>query len=264
MFTSIYPRVENVIFPGGEVHLNGINVPQDSHALALLRGGDSDALLQAAMWADMNFDAESRTLVMPYLVGARQDKGRPRGADVYARIINDMEARVIVTDPHSDYMVSKLDNAYVFDSTPYTARYARNVGADFIIAPDAGAVERATKVATALGGIPVCIGEKIRGNDGVITHYAIEGVPDDGIAVVVDDICDGGMTFRLLAQSLPVGVMAHLWITHGIFSQGPGALLDAYASVACTDSHPGYSAISHDGIAVYHIVGDMIANAWNI
>lgn len=264
MFTSIYPRVENVFFPGGEVHLNGVSAPQDGHALALLHGGDSDSLIHAAMWADMNFDANSRTLIMPYLIGARQDKGRPRGADVYARIINDMGARIITTDPHSEYMVSKLDSAYIFDSTPYATRYARNVGADFIIAPDAGAVDRATKVASTLGGIPVYAGKKVRREDGIITHYTLEGIPDDGIAVVIDDICDGGSTFKILAQSLPVGVMAHLWVTHGIFSQGSSSILDTYASVACTDSHPGYSGSSHDGIAVYHIVADMIANAWNI
>ena len=40
--------------------------------------------------------------------------------------------------------------------------------------------------------------------------------------LIIDDICDGGMTFKLTAERLKeLGAKeVHLYVTHGIFSKG--------------------------------------------
>jgi ribose-phosphate pyrophosphokinase len=57
--------------------------------------------------------------------------------------------------------------------------------------------------------------------------------------VIVDDICDGGGTFVGLAETIgrPASSM-RLWTTHGIYSRGLGALLDAFGMVGSTNSFP--------------------------
>lgn len=57
--------------------------------------------------------------------------------------------------------------------------------------------------------------------------------------LVIDDICDGGGTFVLLANELKKHnpTRFSLFVTHGIFSKGVEVLYDAgYSSVITTDS----------------------------
>ena len=46
---------------------------------------------------------------------------------------------------------------------------------------------------------------------------------------MVDDLCDGGATFILLAKELlsKGAKEVHLFVSHGIFSRGLGVLFDA-------------------------------------
>ena len=69
----------------------------------------------------------------------------------------------------------------------------------------------------------VLIGEKVRDQStGRITHYSINGDVKDKNILIVDDICDGGMTFRILSKSLVDrgSKSNNLYVSHGIFSQG--------------------------------------------
>jgi ribose-phosphate pyrophosphokinase len=68
---------------------------------------------------------------------------------------------------------------------------------------------------------------------GKITGLALPK-PSEDIVLVVDDICDGGRTFSEVANLLSPQTK-YLYITHGIFSQGPSPLA-AYRRVYTTDS----------------------------
>ena len=89
-----------------------------------------------------------------------------------------------------------------------------------IIAPDHGAVYRAGIVARNFN-LPLVIAEKQRDqNTGRITQYKFpETRTDLSNVLVLDDICDGGTTFRLLQESLPG--KADLYVSHGVFNELP-------------------------------------------
>jgi hypoxanthine phosphoribosyltransferase len=62
-----------------------------------------------------------------------------------------------------------------------------------------------------------------------------------GNYLVVDDICDGGGTFNLLAEAFQKDPHAaksdlSLYVSHGIFSKGIRAINDRYVNIFTTDS----------------------------
>jgi ribose-phosphate pyrophosphokinase len=94
-----------------------------------------------------------------------------------------------------------------------------------VIAPDKGAVERATLVQQALGLHSVVYATKVRNpeNGQILRTEVPENISYRGKnLLIVDDICDGGRTFIELAKVLrqfdPSRI--DLYVTHGIFSKG--------------------------------------------
>lgn len=113
---------------------------------------------------------------------------------------------------------------------------------DFVIFPDKGAKIRYEKMFDR--GIMMGYCKKVRDQQsGYITHYNTFGLEDkiDGMSVVVvDDLCDGGATFNILAESLAKGKgkpeYLNLCVTHGIFSKGISGLLKNYDKIYTTDT----------------------------
>ena len=73
-------------------------------------------------------------------------------------------------------------------------------------------------------------GEKVRDQlTGNIVRYKIVGEPVGKNVLIIDDICDGGMTFKLLAKDLlAAGAKSVvLFVTHGLFSKGLQTLKDS-------------------------------------
>ena len=69
-------------------------------------------------------------------------------------------------------------------------------------------------------------------------HYGMVTQKD---FLIVDDICDGGGTFNLLAEAFSgneFGAQSELelFVSHGIFSKGLGAVSDRYRRITTTDS----------------------------
>lgn len=231
-------------FPGGETHLKiPQGVPENSDWYALLHGADPEDLVTLGMWADIAKSRGRRAYALiPYLPGARADRGEPFGAKVYANIINGFELDgVVCLDPHSPVMPSLIKNLIIVDHTDMVLRGLIGRG-DFagVIAPDKGAYDRASNIAAALN-VPVFQAGKTRDfATGKLTGFTCEPLPDEGQLLVVDDICDGGGTFMGLATAtgLPKERLS-LWVTHGVFSGQAYDLANYYGWIACTDSHPG-------------------------
>jgi ribose-phosphate pyrophosphokinase len=196
-------------------------------------------------WATLVQTFDRRILVLPYLPSARGDKDSPSPARTNATLAAASGVTDIVTiDPHSPIWLDSLQAA-----NPSVARWSLDLadvvgaalgGNDYlgVIGPDAGSTERASGVASALG-VPVFIAAKQRDHaTGRITGYAApDGLHDRrGRYLVVDDICDGGGTFVLLADSVGPDIELDLWVTHGGFTKGPDELLARYRNVHTTDS----------------------------
>lgn len=242
-------------FPAGERHVIEGRYPFEvTDGLIVIHGTDANDYVSAAMWIDLMHQRGVRVAAaVPYLPGARQDRGRPLGAQVYANLINSMGAdQVLTLDPHSSAMPELIDNLKIVPlqavlhhalvAHPYPEDARNYVG---VIAPDKGAIERAHRASYVLG-IPVYQATKERDFDtGTLSRFECEELPETGRLLVVDDICDGGGTFRGLARATGLGPdRLDLWVTHGVFSGNPTASLHLaghFGSIYTTDSHPGHT-----------------------
>lgn len=226
-------------FPAGEVHLKNTTAnvatwyaePDTLH----------DELTELVMWGASRYRKLQETyLIMPYLPGARADRGNPFGAKVYADIINTgMFTEVFTFDPHSPVMPSLIHNLNPYQPDPLQEIMAKEQYTG-IIAPDKGAVERAEKVANTYN-LPCYHATKTRDFEtGKLTAFnAPHNLPREGKFLVVDDICDGGGTFAGLAEVLNVPKEnLHLYVSHGVFSkQAPVTLQEHYGKIYTTGSY---------------------------
>lgn len=247
--TGVRPDdVEFLRFPGGEWFLEtGSEFEPAAERFAVVRGGSPDDLLALGMWADVvRHHGQTARVLMPYIPAARTDRDLPCGAAVYASVIAAFADEVIYADIHSPLAKSKLRGPKLSE-IPLGPLVSAAVPRDYdlVVAPDAGARERAEQVAAALGGLPVGYGRKRRDPaTGRLGGFELDAQLVAGRrALVVDDVCDGGGTFAGLAAvgEFAAAERVDLWVTHGVFSGGErlAANLAPYTRIYTTDSHPG-------------------------
>lgn len=180
-------------------------------------------------------------LEMPYLPYARQDKPVSNHTTfalrTFAQVINNANfTDVKVLDPHNGYLSGKIFKNFRLEPITHLPVDMRDVKASHICFPDKGAVARFQRY--SIHGVGILYAEKVRNQEtGEITglkilpyHYGAyeQGQPMDSV-VILDDICDGGMTFIKLAEQLKVEGFKeiHLYVTHGLFTKGLQVLRDA-------------------------------------
>jgi ribose-phosphate pyrophosphokinase len=157
-------------------------------------------------------------LKLPYLPYARQDKlvsnNTTFALRVFAKHLNLLNFKsVIIHDPHSSVALSEIARAQL----KFASIDLKDI--DLYCYPDAGAEKKYTNVYTK----GYVYGEKVRNQStGNIESYRLYGNVLDKNVLIVDDICDGGATFVLLAQALrnEGAKSIKLFVTHGIFSKG--------------------------------------------
>lgn len=244
-----------IVFPDGAVHIQETEAPRGifSHQIAIVQGHSHDQLFMLAMWAELcAARGEETVLILPYLPGARQDRGDVIGARVYSEFLGELvnPDQTITLDPHSEaalgyfedalrnltvYPVERLIKSQIQDGY-HDTRPSAYVG---VIAPDKGAHDRANRAARLMG-VPVYQAGKTRDEKtGKLSGFhMVDALPDEGKLLIVDDICDGGGTFIGLAEAtgLPKD-RVDLWVTHGIFSKGIDALLGHFGTIHTTDSY---------------------------
>lgn len=240
--------IETFFFPGGEPHAK-ITKPLGREPLLLflkLRTWNDVGLAVVVLSALAEHDAYVR-IFMPYFPGARQDRSdgnSPCTAEVMNHLLQQfcfLGYTFDVHSPSSERWFTK--NFMPADLCPSLPRY------DGVIAPDAGAGDRALRMARYLGDTDVHVASKEREfSTGRITGYKINGLAAGKRYLVVDDICDGGATFNILADSAPIGVELDLWVSHGIFSRGVKNLSERYGQIFTTNSW-----WKHDIIDVSHL-----------
>lgn len=244
--------IEAFFFPGGEPH---VKIPELGERTLLhlkLRTWNDVGLAVCLMDAiyrqqrhhpewpgpHASWVPEVRAFI-PYFPGSRQDRTdgfTPITKEIVSCLLCFGDIPVYVFDPHSDtgrygyghqeLMPVDLDLSHL-KAKKYTG----------VIAPDFGAKERALQMWDALGAADYHVAEKQREfGTGRITGYDIGELRPDGRYLVVDDICDGGATFNLLAAAVPEGTHLDLWVSHGIFSKGVRALSGRYHTIYTTDS----------------------------
>jgi ribose-phosphate pyrophosphokinase len=217
-------------FPGGEIQVR-IEGPPGPAASVTIRADlvDSDTLMALLLLTDAvrrHYGDPAMDLLCPYLPYARQDRvaypGEALSAAVACRLLNSQNYRSIeVWDAHSDVSLALLDRVRHRPASDFATAIVTD--RDVIVAPDLGAVKRASGCAR-LAGATLVHAEKTRSTDtGAITGTVVHSAPiGDCDFLIVDDICDGGRTFIELAKVLrPLTTgLVKLYVTHGIFSAG--------------------------------------------
>lgn len=170
-------------------------------------------------------------LRLPYLPYGRQDKKIDNNSTfallTFAKLLNSLSFKeVICFDPHSDVADYTISNLRIEWPVKDVHLVHDTVNADLLCYPDSGAVSRySDKMQLAY-----IHGSKVRNQaTGIIDSYELKGDPKDKVILIVDDICDGGMTFILLAKELLTkgAKEVNLFVSHGIFSRGIKPLQEA-------------------------------------
>ena len=250
----VRPNFEVMQFPGGEQYIKNHDTTEYVEHFAIVRGADANDLVLAAMWRMMvNYQSHAPThLFVPYIPGARDDRGATLGAVAYTTLIQGVYASsVTYVDIHSEdalgYLTHSVDAKPLrlqdIVSNAVAGRSELRPGPyDAVIAPDKGAVSRAKLVGDRLGVRTLFATKERDPETGKLSNFAfdVSQVSAHGRYLVVDDICDGGGTFMGLASVLKRNrENLDLWVTHGVFSGNAGQLVEAYGNVFTTDSHPG-------------------------
>lgn len=259
-------------FPAGEAHTKRENQRDlEPTEIAIIQPDANsihDDLFALAMWNDylvrenrdlasVSLAESNRVLVLPYMPGARADRGMPFGLSVYADFIRKLELnQIIIFDPHSgatgDELHAAADDLTIvhsdelFDQVTMRAVLNSYTG---IIAPDKGAVRRASAMAK-LAELPVFTATKHRDEgSGKLSGFAIDGLDPEGYYLIVDDICDRGGTFKGLASAsgLDWGHL-DLYVSHGVFSSDAlDTLGEIFEYVYTTNSYAPTRELNDNG-----------------
>lgn len=225
------------------VNLQECNFNELPVALHLLQ----DALINL----DVDLPSATNTLYCDYLPYARADRRFAEhesfGLATWISQLEDVTIldKLVSLDIHNPKALDKLDLCLEVENK-LLADVVRNVlpfdfkRPDVVVAPDLGAIDRATKVATKLGCSDVIFATKTRDkNTGRITST---NLPEDFIlmnksVMIVDDISDGGGTFIPLAELLKERGAREvtLLVSHGIFSRGLENLKPAIDKIYCAN-----------------------------
>jgi ribose-phosphate pyrophosphokinase len=162
----------------------------------------------------------------------RFDKFQSFDLKLIADIINECEFdEVIVFDPHSDVTMALIDRSTKKTSFEYVEKAVLDIMEKqlltdgfmtdlLLVSPDAGAFKKVFEYGKELN-LPVMGAMKHRDRDGKIDLMFTHDVSGKD-CLIVDDLCDGGYTFVVLAKELRKqgARKVYLYVSHGLFSKG--------------------------------------------
>lgn len=182
------------------------------------------------------------TLVVPYLPYGRQDKALSNSASFSLKTFVDILYSVNVCRIETFDAHSNQEELGIYSAEP-TLFHQEVFHHDVVCFPDKGAAARYNK-SQSFGGAPAVYCEKVRNQEtGEILGLKLIGDADlnNKRILIVDDICDGGMTFIKVAEQLKAfnPLQIDLAVSHGIFSRGKGVIKEAgITNIYTTNSLP--------------------------
>ncbi len=225
------------LFPSNcEVHIKLPIYIEDNTITITTRIKSSDDVMKLLMATDAlkRSGISYINLFMPYLPYARQDRkmvdGEPLSLRVFSDLINSQNySKVWLYDVHSEISLALINNCESYSNHIFVETVLEDKKDYLIVSPDAGAYKKIFKLCQSIGyqgEIIMC--NKMRDlSNGVIRSLTVSHNDLYGKeCYIVDDICDGGGTFTLLAEELRKrgAARVNLIVSHGIFSKGIEAL----------------------------------------
>ena len=170
---------------------------------------------------------------------------------VVARFINSLKFdKVEILHPHSAISLALIDNAVAIDHFQYVQQAYNTIGNPVLVSPDAGAYKTTHHIAELLNA-DLVPSNKVR-VDGA-PQISIQGDVNDKDCLIVDDLADGGRTFKFLAKALKDqgASKVFLYVTHGQFNYGFEELKEYIDHVYCTNS---YKDIDNEFVTQFTVV----------
>jgi ribose-phosphate pyrophosphokinase len=211
-----------------------------------IRGNSYEDLFKAAAIKEA-WDAENATnktaiatLTIYCLIGQRSDRRFNKGASfdlkVITNFINTMNFdKVSILHPHSSVSLALIDNSDKISHFKYVEKAYKTLNNPVLISPDAGAYKTTHEIAEKLNA-DLVPSNKVRVNG--VPVISIQGDVKGKECLIVDDLADGGRTFKLLAEELKSqgANKVFLYVTHAQFNYGFDELKATIDHVYCTNS----------------------------
>jgi len=168
--------------------------------------------------------AKKITVVIPYFGYARQDTkfkdGEPISAKAMAQLISLKADKAITVDPHKEHILKFFTiPAFSTSAVNEIASYFKDKEIDMVLAPDKGALNRATK-ASKIIGCDFDYMEKTR-LDGETVEIKPKSLESEGknVAIIDDIISTGGTMAKSINQLKKQGAnKVYVACTHGLFA----------------------------------------------
>lgn len=197
--SEIYVRIEKKVRDDDIFVIQSLNSPVNENLMELLI--TIDALKRAS--------AGRINVVTPYLCYGRQDRKATSRESITAKLVADLITkagtdRLLAVDLHADQIQGFYDIpvdhlvGYPLFAEYLQKKKFQNV---VIVAPDVGAVKKATKLAQLLQ-LPLAFADKRRQKHNQSEVTFIVGEVKNKIAVILDDMIDTGGTICNVAQVL--------------------------------------------------------------
>lgn len=220
---------------------------EDGNLIVDIRGNSYEDLFTAATvkeaWDAANSLNKNLTAVLRIycLIGQRSDrrfhKNESFDLKVITGFINNMGFdKVEILHPHSPIALALINNCEQMPHFSFVKKAYESIGTPVLVSPDAGAYKATHEIAAKLNAdlIP---SNKVRVNG--IPEISIQGEVNGRECLIVDDLADGGRTFKFLAVALKEqgATKVFLYVTHGQFNYGFDELKETIDHVYCTNSY---------------------------
>ena len=230
---------EIITFPDGEPHIKLIDLDRKKDVSIICRiASPTDLFILMQVGNILNRQGIIFDIQINYLMSMRMDMvmsfNEAYSLEIVANMINSLNARKVkILEPHSEKTLALIKRSSKINDGILISDYLK-------VYPDEGAAERYN----ANPMTDVIFKKKRNLSDGRIV--SIEPINPDILhkstksIMVIDDLCDGGMTFKLIVDYLKEEVpnlKRNIVVTHMVNPKGIKVLSENYDSVAFTDSY---------------------------
>jgi ribose-phosphate pyrophosphokinase len=225
-----------------------------------LRGNSYEDLFNAAAikeaWDANSIENKNRHAILTIycLIGQRSDRrfneNESFDLKVIADFINSMNYdEVRILHPHSDISIALIKNAKRISHFEFVEKVYNELDTPVLVSPDAGAYKATHEIAEKLNAdlIP---SNKVRVDGAPL--ISIQGDVKGKDCLIVDDLADGGRTFKFLAEELKNqgANKVFLYVTHAQFNYGFEELMESIDHIYCTNS---FRDLDNDYVTQYQV-----------
>lgn len=240
------------------------NIIENGNLDIKIRGNSYEDLFTAAAikeaWDAEN--SENKTTIAKLtifcLIGQRSDrrfnKGESFDLKTISKFINAMQFdKVSILHPHSPISLALIDNSEKISHFEFVEKVYKTIDKPVLVSPDAGAYKTTHEIAKALNA-DLVPSNKVRVDGAPV--ISIQGEVKGKECLIIDDLADGGRTFKSLAKALKDqgATKVFLYVTHGQFNYGFDELKETIDHIYCTNS---YKNIEDKFVTQYKLEGIM-------